>query len=229
MKNKKGSHVGMVLSFSMFIIFLIFVYTIVGSPINSKKQNENIFENIQKEIIKEISDLVYTSRIYDVDNAGGCINISNPENEFPNPVVIVKNESEEIGSEISGDWTLIPGGIGFMKVYYSNDFFINTTSFSGTNCVSIEIDSISNEERILEKKIILLLNGIKENYSIVKNDFGISNNVDFNLQFEYSNGTILESTEFGELKREIFATKMPINYLDIYANEKIGSLIIRTW
>jgi hypothetical protein len=228
-KNKKGSHVGMVLSFTMFIIFLIFVYVIVGSPVNSKKQNENIFETIQKETIKAISDLVYTTRIYDAVNVGGCIEISNPETDFTNLVVIVKNESGEISSDIIGDSTYLPGGIGFMKAYYSDDLFEKEKTFSESGCISILTDSITNEKRILEKKIINLLTEMDDNYSIVKNNFGIDNSVNFNLQFNYENGTVLESSEFKELKTEIFAKEISINYLDIYANEKIGSLIIKTW
>ncbi len=229
MKNKKGSHVGMILSFTMFIVFLIFAYVIVVSPIDSKKQNEDVFETIKIEIIKEISGLVYTSRINNTDNIGGCIEILNPDYDFSERVVIVKNKSGEIASEIVGNTILIPGGLGFVKAYYSDNFFENTGSFSGADCVSVEVDSISSEKRILEKKIISFIEEMEANYSIVKNNFGIPSNVDFHVQFEYADGTNITSGEFKELKTEIFAKQVSINYLDKYANEKIGSLIIKIW
>ncbi len=230
MRNKKGSHVGMVLSFTLFIVFLIFVYAIVGSPVRTQKQNENLFENIQDEIIAETTSKIYTARAYDDINMGGCIEINNTGNEFSNVDVIVRNSSEEIGAEINGDVAYIEGGKGFMKIYYSDNYFEEETSFSGTGCVRIDIDSVSEEERILEDKILILLDEMKNNYSLVKEKFGIDGTVDFHLEFVYENGTKIRGSEFNEeLKREIFAIRFNINYLAENAEEKIGEFIVRTW
>ena len=229
MRNKRGSHVGMVLSFTMFIIFLIFVYVIIESPINSKKQNENLFEIIKSEVVKESSGLVYTVRAYDLVNSGGCVEVLIPDNDFTNISGVVRNETSEIDSEISGFSSLVPGGFGFMKFYYSDNFFEVKEVFSGGGCVAINKDSVSEEIRVLEKKIILLLERMRENYTLIKNEFGLPNNVDFNLQFDYGNGTVLSSSEFEEAKVETFATKISLNYLDVQANEKTGELMIRIW
>ena len=37
MENKKGSHVGMILSFALFITFVVFIYTIVNPTINTSE------------------------------------------------------------------------------------------------------------------------------------------------------------------------------------------------
>jgi hypothetical protein len=235
MKNKKGSHVGMVLSFTLFIVFLIFVYTIVGSPVKTRRENENIFQDIQKKILEEVSEEIYTTRIgYGESMPGGedCYEISNPENDFSeiNSIVIQQEVNEEVGSIIEGDLTKIDPFMEFTKIYYSETPFENTEEFIGTNCILIDADSISKEERILERKIISLMEKMANNYTLIKEEFGIGGNIDFHLEFEYDNGTKIEGSEFNEdLKREIFARSFYISYLSLDAREKAGRFLIRVW
>jgi len=234
MKNKKGSHVGMVLSFTLFIIFLIFVYTIVGSPIKTRRENENIFQDIQEKILDDVSEEIYVTRISNFELLTGedCYEISNPENDFSeiNSIVIGQELDEEIGSTIEGDLTKINPSMGFIKIYYSETSFENTEEFNGTNCKLIGVDSIFKEERILEKKIISLIEKMANNYSLLKEEFGIGGNVDFHLEFNYENETKIGSSEFNEeLKREVFARSFFISYLASHAREKTGRFLIRVW
>jgi hypothetical protein len=235
MKNKKGSHVGMILSFTLFIVFLIFVYTIIGSPIKTKRENENLFKEIQEKIMEEVSGEVYVTRINPVGiliEKEDCYEFSTPSNNFSKIYSFTLNmdSGEEVGSRIEENLTKINLIRNPLKVYYSTNVFKNNVSFVGKDCKKVEINSTSKEKPILEKKIILLINNMTNNYSLVKEKFGLGGEVDFHIQFEYENGTIIESSKFNEdLKREVFARSFYVDYLNINAREKIGRFIIRVW
>jgi hypothetical protein len=246
MKNKKGSHVGMILSFTLFIVFLIFVYTIVDSPLKTRKENENIFQDIQKKILEDVSAEVYTTFTY--INFGllenDCFEIINPKNlsdEMTSIVIMQQNNIlndetiyPEIGSEIEPGITKITDSgetiSSFAKIYYSENLFEKSEAYSGTNCVKLTPEIILKETRIVEKNILSLIDKMANNYSLVKEEFGIGGEVDFHLEFEYENGTKISNSKFNEdLKREVFARSFYIDYLSIGAREKMGRFIIRVW
>jgi len=229
--NKRGSHVGMVLSFTLFITFLIFTYFIIGPPITLKNEGQTI-ELIKKQVFEKLLEDVIVIRAYDVDNTNGCVELTDPS-YFSNPQVLAKNSNDiEIGSTISSTISVL-GGEGFMKIYLTNSSFKKQTSWSGSSCASILPKNIIEEKRFTETGILNLINLVNNSYEEMKEEFDIRNE-EFSIHFAYNDSYVVGEERtiihgYEQVKTDIYARTFNINYLDIHGNEKIGGLIIKAW
>jgi hypothetical protein len=225
MKNKKGSHVGTVLSFTIFILFLIFAYVIIGPVGKFNDQKENSLYFLGEAVLSNVSDQVIVSYLYGGNNTGGCIEINTPAG-FTNAISLNSSE-EEISSIIEGSKTSVQGGYNLTKVFFSKGYFDNSSVLTPGTCVALPLKSQLNETRILEKKIINLINLIESDYSSVKDSLGFSD-YEINIRFEYSNGTVI-GLEKEDVKASRYAEEKILNYLDTKAREKTGKLILEIW
>ncbi|MEA3414257.1 MAG: hypothetical protein U9Q99_01900 [Nanoarchaeota archaeon] len=225
-KNTKGSHVGIVLSFTIFITFLVFTYAILGPIIVKDGERGNSLNELENLIKEEISKNVFSIRLYDSSSAGGCISIDKPSNNFENESFIVLNSSEtELNSAIESTKLLIESGNNFIKGYFSEDIFEDTNA-SLSGCTATNYDSILNETKIVEKKILEIIYQSVYNYSSFQEKLGV--NYEFEILFDYKNGTIIGERK-GDIKEDIFAKTLNIEYLDLKAKKKIGDIILRIW
>jgi hypothetical protein len=59
-KNKKGSHVEVVISFAIFVTFLVFLYAALEPAVGKPKTKEYIMESIKPRVIEYVSSNVYS-------------------------------------------------------------------------------------------------------------------------------------------------------------------------
>ena len=98
-KNHKGSHVGVVLSFIIFVSFLIFLYPLLIKPvIDSNKGNQYLLDDLKTKLTEEISaELTVSSVEANTGTDQNCIELENfISNTGINSNVIVKNHEEKI-------------------------------------------------------------------------------------------------------------------------------------
>lgn len=69
--EKKGSHVGMMLSFVIFITFLIFLYQIIQPTLKVKENNDFLLNTIQIELLKEFKANLTTVTVQLPGSEGG--------------------------------------------------------------------------------------------------------------------------------------------------------------
>jgi len=228
-KNKKGSHVGIILSFTLFITFLIFIFIIIGPPTNLTIEKNELIPILERSILEKISEEIITIRIYDKENLTGCVQTSIPENDFTNPTFLVfDSDLEEIASDSVSSQFLLEGGRNFTKIHFSNGSFSQNQELSIGGCTDIGADSITREERITEKLILNLMGEIQTEYDEIKNNLGISIQDEINLLFDYLNGTRL-GIDTTKPKSNVYAETIKIDYLNPNAEEKIGEIIIQIW
>lgn len=229
MKNKKGSHVGVVLSFTIFVIAIIFIYAIVGSPIKSNPEKEASFLILKNSILNEISLEVPVVRM---NTAGlSCVEFENPRVDFSNlSSFAIDSSGNEVPSYIFGSNTIFEDGHNFVKIYLTNSSIENSISYSQTPCVLTEPKSISYETFIFEKKIISFLDLVLNNYTLVKDGFPLTEEDEFNFLFEYSNGTVIgvEGREV-KIKTDVYVQKYKVPYISINGKLSEGNLIIKIW
>ena len=53
--NKRGSHVGVILSFAIFITFMVFLYFIIEPAIRIQGDKQNILDNLERELLEKFS------------------------------------------------------------------------------------------------------------------------------------------------------------------------------
>ncbi|KKL09843.1 hypothetical protein LCGC14_2561830, partial [marine sediment metagenome] len=78
-KNRKGSHVGVVLSFMIFIAFLIFLYPLLIKPaIEANKSNQYLLDDLKTKLTEEVSaELTVSSVEANIGTNQNCIELNN--------------------------------------------------------------------------------------------------------------------------------------------------------
>lgn len=238
MENKRGSHVGIVLSFVIFILFLVFMYSIMAPSVKIEKSKQNLLDYLKIELIDNLStDLTTVTIIIDEDYnpVEKCLEISHNNSENLN--LVIKNQDDNpinfdpSENELKIDWT---GQDRFFKVYYSteqfDDFFQTLDSCAEPNKIEEEysIGSVRKNNYVFVPKIIKLIEDYNEDYESVKGTFKIPVNNDFDFSFRYENETIIGITK-ETMAKDIYAEEIPIQYVDAEANINYGFFNIRLW
>jgi|APSaa5957512622_1039677.scaffolds.fasta_scaffold11625_5 hypothetical protein len=231
MKNKKGSHVDVVISFVIFIMFVVFIFILVRPAGDFEKDHKQTLEYLKLEIGEQISGEILTINLVNssVQDAETCVSVDTTDLSISGLDSIAKNfdgdtlDSFNSGGVLQVEWN---GESSFRTIYAASDFNSHVGS-SGT-CDSGVIKSTRESEEILESKIIDLILSYNSDYESLKSSFKISNREDFDFQFDYDNGTIL-GTGISEVRTEIYVEKYQVNYLDKEANRKSGYILLFVW
>lgn len=224
--KKRGSHVGMVLSFVVFVTFLIFLYTILEPAITTEKDKNYLLEYLQFELLTNLSaDLTIVTISSD---SSKCLKLLDSDVGVENNLnFIVKDENDNIvDSEREGEFIKIEKG-DFFKVYYSKEPFLNF-SMKKSNCISPSIDLVRTKEYIYESKIISLINEYNLEYNSLKESLGIPIGSEFGFSFKNASSGVI-GTEEKNISISVYAEEIPIQYIDSKADILPGFITIKVW
>jgi hypothetical protein len=231
MKNKKGSHIGFMLSFSIFVIFLVFTYVTIGQEGFFSEKKKNIIKNLERDFIKEIESDVIIVTILAEEGDKDCVKFSASEFENYSYYVVQKNrqimEATKEGNELKIKYDETPATL--FKIYFSDRFFEGpNANLTGLTCVEAQMKNIQKRKEIFEEKIILMKKNYQYTYDNLKNSLRIPSEKDFGFEFEYPNGTILSTGE-KEIFGEVYVEEIPINYFSTEGNFLEGKIRLRVW
>ncbi len=191
MKNKRGSHISFIISFVLFISFLIFFIGIIKPFEKTETGKGTLLKHLENEIINEVSAEVMVVSVK-LENPNDCINI----NEDFGITNFETQENENL-----------------LKIYSSNSLNGNsyTCQFPSTN---YKIGLIRNESYILQSKIENLKNRY-DNGDDLKAEFEIPKVNDFEFSFlDIDKKPIIETSSKETPPTEVFAELIPVIYLD---------------
>ncbi len=233
MKYKKASHVGVMLSFVIFISFMIFIFTTLQPMMKDNQDKDSFVSYLESEINKKVEDTLFkitlssselsSSLNVEGNSLGVCLD---------NYYAVIKN-TEDFPISFSHN---------NCDIYFLNSPSENSTIFylyySKIN-FSEKLDSISSgspasirfieENKVFFKLKILdfIYEGTKD-YDSLKLLMKISSNRDFALEFRDDSEKIL-SMPISSTAQNIYVKEIPIQYYDEDANKKQGFLKIYTW
>ncbi len=232
-KNKKGSHIGIILSIVMFIGFLIFLYAIMGPAIKPQKDKQALLDSLGINLLEQVSANLTTVSIFlgSYTPAANCIEITHPT-DVAGDNFITKNadgalvNSNDLGASFHLEWSV---GEDFYKVYYSTEQF-ESTGFTPGTCENPGevIKSIKTNEKIFETKIIALISIYGSDYEDVKERLRVPERNDFSFNFTYNNGTNIGTVKQIPLV-SIYTEEVPVQYVDREANLEPGAITIKVW
>jgi hypothetical protein len=230
--EKRGSHIGFVLSFAIFIISLMFFYSIIKPQLTTSEE-KNILENIKSEVLDSShgNSLVISVSNNSVRGTENClkINLSGADTSNLNWIVKDKNNNP-VNSTLEGDFLKAKWiGENFFRIYYSEQKFNNYSLQGALTCANSTISSTISEDYTLEDKIVNLTNnlGSEDYYNNFKKDFGISNDEEFSVRFIYQNGTFIGAEK--NVSGEIYSDESTVQYLDKDAGFETGKIRVRVW
>ncbi len=247
---KRGSHVGVVLSFVIFITFLVFLYSIIEPELRVQKDKESLLDYLKIELAEKVAanltsitisinrtsahecvilkdlieEAVVTSHLIVKDELGNIANANISESDNTN-LIIDRENKEKV----------------FFKIYNSQEL-PELEQATIHPCTSLEKDAefhgspsgysiplVNKEIYIFEKKIIGLIKDYNgEGYEDLREEIKIPSGTEFGFSFTYNNGTTIETEEKG-IPKDVQVREIPVQYVDKKANILLGYVNIKVW
>ncbi len=259
MKSKKaGSHVGFILSFILFVFFIMFMFVLLfGQDRGRKSEKDFVLDALSDELIKytttEIASVSLKTGTLN-PSSPSCIQVTDPISIKESKVLVIRDDAGILSPKegyVEGANLLIKDtdSSKYYTVYYS-DSFESSISFTGCSPL-IEASSIApgeNEyvlgqlkrERYVYVDLINDMNEkYKSDYSDLKKELKIPEGNEFYFIFEYENpsgsqevispGDNYAGAENLPQSSEIYSEKYNIVYFDEEANIKTGVFTIQVW
>lgn len=224
--SKKASHVGIIASFSIFVLFLIGIYLFSQPFTQTSKEQDVILNYLEKELTNAFSENLTVAIISGTAGNRSIIEMALVlEDTNVNYTVKDKNGVNRLSFKNLNQLIVLRTYEDVLWVYFSKAY-LNPYGEPdiGGDTISPTISSVRVSKEIFEEKII---NGIN-NFEDLKSNLTISQNIGFGFSFEMSNGTII-GTEIKQTSKDIFTKEVPIEYYNSYADKLNGKIRISIW
>lgn len=235
LQNKKASHVGMILSFVIFVTFLIFLFSILGSPIKLPSNKDALIDYLEIELAERFAANLTILTISPINSGSEpCIAINIDTYGLTNLNTLVKDKNNAlVGSRESGDYLFVdwPTDEEFFKIFYSEETLNNLDFTSTGTCHGLqiaEVNSVRENSYYNSDKIKQFILDYETNYLSFKTELNVPQNSEFGLGFVNSSDGLIETPQ-RDIITDIFSREIPIQYFDESANIKSGFINIRVW
>ncbi len=236
--KKRGSHVGVMLSFVIFLTFFIFLYTIIEPVIRTQEDKQALSDYLGTELIKMSFANMTTFSIKineDINQNKDCIKLKKIIGEVTDETdLIIKDEFGNIlNYSVQGQDLNIGTGYffnGFLRIYYSEEFE-PFQIFTGIGCDSvsdISVGLMKTEKNVFITKIINLIDRYENSYEDLKDELKVPPGSEFSFSFTQSNGTII-GVEDKEVSTNIYSEDVPVQYINKEGNFLSGFFNIKVW
>ena len=244
-KNKRGSHVGVVVSFVIFVTFLVFLYTII-QPVTVRERGKdyileyltlNLVENSTGEIISMVINVLEP-----IAAGKECLTLQNilasedpaPEGEIPLSMaehLSFTANGESFLYERSGQGFIVNVGLDFqgpITITYAEEIIpLPYESVGGCDPHSYPTGYVKTYSEIFESGLIGLNESYYVDYEGLKAELGIPEGTEFNFYvYDSLRSEIIISAEIQEPPTDgsVFVEETPITY----ANED-GNILFGFW
>lgn len=225
MKNNKGSHIGVIASFSIFILFLVGLYLISEPIVNTKKDKELMADYADFKLVQNFSGNLTTAIIKPTDSNEVVIENSFVDVENGLDALVKDKNNNLLKVKVNPADIVIEGSSeDVLWVYYADVNFTDYTFTPSGGGVGPAVSSIKLSKEIFEEKII---DGF-ENFAGLKQNLGLPEGTGFSLYFKMANGTVIEEGA-QNVSGDVFTKEVPITYYNRNAERLNGILGISVW
>jgi len=239
-KYKKGSHVGIVLSFVIFVTFLAFFYSIIEPTIQIDQTKQIILNYLEGELINNLSaELTITTVTVNKTIVQLCVELQDLMESLgtERKIIVRDNLGNRSQSFIRGQSLQINrtrADESFLKIYYSEEF--NDLMNAPQPCPpalreeqgEYAIRLTKKENYVFESKINKTLDMYKTNYEELKTQLNIPLGTEFGFSFINSTGGIIKTDE-KNISTNVYVGEVAIQYIDSNANILHGFIDIKVW
>jgi hypothetical protein len=250
--NKRGSHIDVILSFIIFIAFIVFFYAIIQTNVIAKSDKTAFLNFMGGQLVKNLTGINLTAISIQLNpnNPRSCLVLTGFQGSagINSMSLVLKNLTGETfpvyksGGDLYIDMSQNQNA-KFFKVYYSPNFNIIADNVLGACNPALQVNppnnppntySINKKEDytsnyIWESSISSLINSYKQDYISVKEWFNVSIKDNFGFSFTYQNNTIVSTNETIPLTINVYSQTFPVAYISANNSLQSGNLIVRVW
>ncbi|MFC1710831.1 hypothetical protein ACFLZJ_01600 [Nanoarchaeota archaeon] len=253
MANKKASHVGLVLSFVIFLAFLLFMYPLIEPALKIKGDKEYLLDYLEIKLIEQFfaGSTIGMAFSYSEDNLIGsdCVKIQNPtipeleqifgEGVLTEDLRVEDDQGHVLGYKISGNGLIVelyepPTSPDLLLKFLYSEFLDPSPQTDEGGCtplvdISGAFGLVKREKWIYESKILEMIDLYATSYDGVKTEIlDISEGDDFGFDLKYADTTTI-GTEETIASTSIYVREVPIYYSAVDGGIKSGAIILRAW
>lgn len=239
--KKKGSHIGFVLSFAIFVTFVVFIYATLAPLLKDKRNSEGAIENIKDNLANKLKTEVNSTTVRinsSFEMSGNCVEFQGLSNSIEGNFLTVKDDNGILRKyeKNSGNVEIeIPSSVKYLKIYSAYGLNYSEKPLSG--CAFAEVGKnytiglVKNEIIIVEKKIIDYVTKQDSDYNSLKSELGVPVTRDFMFGFKFYNGSVLSEIGPAEknISRDLFVDEISVQYLNSTADLNQGFVNIKVW
>ena len=238
--GKRGSQVGIIISFNLFILFLLSIFLLINPVLKERGEKQPVLYSLYQNILENVSSnmtltLIKIGASY---NSGGktCLNFSEGGWDSGEDIVVKNITNERISSninypEIEVNWE---GENRFLKVYSSLENF-ESMPLSPNDCATptenldFFIKSIKTENYVFESNIAKLNTIYNNSYEDLKHYLDVPLEEEFGFSFINSTGDTV--IEVGRIPTSVsvYSKENYVNYVDNQSNILPGVIIVKVW
>ncbi|HTZ41844.1 MAG TPA: hypothetical protein VMC07_01390 [Candidatus Omnitrophota bacterium] len=250
-KNKRGSHIDVILSFVIFVSFLILLYSLIQASVMGEQSKNSALDYLGNQIIQNLSskNLTMISIYLSPQNSRPCLALTGfmANAGISSMRLVLKNStgttfpSYKSGNDLYIDMSQFQNSRLFYA-YYSPDFNLISDNTLGTcnpallvnppnnppNIYSISYEEPYTSSYVWGGDIISLINLTNNNYDSVKNGFNVAKTDNFRFDFIYQNNTKIGMANNLPSSGSIYSKTLPVVYIS-GKNLEAGQLIVSVW
>ncbi len=233
MKTKKGTHVGIVLSFVIFVTFVMFFYLMIQPALKTESKRA-VLNTLEENIIKMASaELTSISIFVESHPTQSCVILGDFfDIGMGDKIITLDENGNDITAKKNGQDLYLDRESqddNFFRVYESEEFSaIDEDQISPCVEEDYNFGLVKNTTEISETKILDIIEKHEDEYQELKNDLSVPAGNEFGLNFTYADGESVSTVE-SSTRTSIFAKEFPVKYVTDNAKIEIGTLRIKVW
>ncbi len=236
--NKRGTHVGIVLSFALFVTFMFFIFFVLEPSIKFNKGGEAFLDTIEANLITKLSDELVVVTLEKDNPILDCLKLT-PTNintfldrDLISENILAKNLDDNLVDSIYDENAFYFNSYEetLFEVFISNSIEQVDNYEIPNSCQSqFTTKSISKDVLISEAKVFEIKQDYESiDYDDLRNELGILSENDFGFDFEYNNGTVIRVGE-PDNSNSVYVKQKSVIYFDVQGNKKPGFLRVKIW
>ena len=253
MDRNGSTHLGFILSFVIFIMFVVFMFSAIEPFLKTEASKQSLLDLLRFSLVDDfkVEDLVVLTISIDADDIGNnnkdCLNINRgtlSDLSDKDDLIIKDKSGNVLNYEFQGGGNSMWIGPNMnlnedvlLKIYHAGTLG-NSQGDPGQGCEPVDDSNVILGSLVEENGQILQSNilALKDKYELdcgetIKTELGIPEGNEFTFSFKLSTGEIIEPEICGGIipDTSVYATTFPVQYLDNDANYQIGFLTIKVW
>ncbi|VVB79257.1 Uncharacterised protein [uncultured archaeon] len=240
--NKRGSHVGIILSFVIFATFLIFIYTTLQPTLKTGREKQVILDHIKQVTMDEITGnlTIVSVRLNQADPTvppNSCFSLADIQEVSRQEGSIVKDVNGNIISSkrnagvISAAWNGQAGE--FFRIIYSEQNFTEKKLTTPT-CYNLNSApsgfytlNVNRDEQILATKINMMLVDYGGKHELLREKFSVPADSDFAISTTM--GGVFLGGEPPASSVNVFSEDIVFQYVNNTADVTTGKIRVSVW